>query len=80
MKGQVVQGFWGKRIPLCGRNNPDSIRQASETSGSALEEKGVVMGVRTTLNQAVGAAACAESSSRSLLDHLMRKSLAWFAR
>jgi hypothetical protein len=24
-KGQVVQGFWGKRMPLCGRNSPDSI-------------------------------------------------------
>jgi len=27
MKGQVVQGFCGKRMPLCGRNNPDAIRR-----------------------------------------------------
>jgi hypothetical protein len=27
MKGQVLQGFCGKRMPLCGRKSPDSIRR-----------------------------------------------------
>jgi hypothetical protein len=28
MNGQVVHGFCGKRIPLCGRNSSVSIRRA----------------------------------------------------
>jgi hypothetical protein len=35
MKEQLVQGFWGNRMPLWGRNDPDSIRRTVSSTRAA---------------------------------------------